>query len=227
MNRRDIGDLATSYGITRLCHFTPFRNLHHILPNEAIVSSATLRADYPTGFNPTDIVRLDRKTSHICTSIEYPNVWYLEKLEAEADVYPEHALLLIKSSVMFTPGTLFCPNNAARSGTSQIPGADGLSALYADVVVGKATYRRKLRHPRWLPTDMQAEVLIPNMIPLEAVTGIVVRSQGSAAALLGQLRSGKTGLKMPLYVSAEIFDKNFMFNLRAGGPRPREELYME
>ena len=54
--RRD----AERRGTTRLCHFTPSRNLQHIAANRAgILATGQLTNDERATFNPTDLLRLD------------------------------------------------------------------------------------------------------------------------------------------------------------------------
>ena len=225
MNLKSLEELIAYYGINRVCHFAPFRNLHQIVAGSAILSSERVAKEFPGAFNPTDPLRLDNKRSHVCATIEYPNVWYLDKLEKEADLYPNYAVFLLSPAALAIAGTLFCVRNAAGAGAGQSPGPVGMAAMYAPRVVGKRVYSRTGRHPKWLPTDMQAEILIPDAIPLELVTGVLVKSNDVAATLVGQLSAAKTVLGLPIYVSPETFDKNFIAGLRTGGPRPHEELY--
>ncbi len=86
----DIRDDVVRRGITRLCHFTPERNLVHILTDDAGVD-ARLRLDQESDrpFTPTDTVRLDGYVNHISCSIEYPNLWYLVQAMQRDQVFLE------------------------------------------------------------------------------------------------------------------------------------------
>ena len=57
---------VTTRGISRLCHFTPSRNLMHIAtdPN-GLLSSARLREDEKAVLNATDVQRLDGFPDHV------------------------------------------------------------------------------------------------------------------------------------------------------------------
>ena len=222
---RDIELLARSRGITRLCHFAPLLNVHHILASGAILCSERIETELLSSFNPTDRLRLDGRTTHICASLEYPNVWYLEKLEALADNYPHHAIFLINVRVLSAEGVLFSARNAAGGARIHLPGRVGFDRLYEHTVTGNQTWTRMAGHPSWLPTDMQAEVLVPGSISLDSVTGVVVKSTEVAATFLAQLRAAKASLGVPLLVSAAMFDRYQVGRLRAGAMRPREEVY--
>jgi len=222
-----IGDLIRERGITRLCHFAPLLNVHHIIPSNAILSSARVEEEHPSGYHPTDLLRLDGRRTHVCASVEFPNVWYLDKLERRADLYPDHAVFLIRPEILEMPGVLFSQRNAAGANAVHLSGVEGFRAIYAPVVVGKGRWVREGGHPPWLPTDMQAEVLIPDAVPLVLVSGLVVKSEDVAKRFLVQLRAAKTEFRLPIIVSGEMFDRSLVSRLRIGGRRPLEERYRD
>ena len=67
-------------------------------------------------------------------------------------------------------------------GDSWQEGVTAFDSLFADVVEGDRVYRRGPRHPDFLPTDEQAEVLIPDRISRPDVQGVVVRDDDQARA---------------------------------------------
>lgn len=102
-------------GITRLCHFTQSRNLAHILGDcVGILSRRRLESnDLP--YNPTDPDRWDGCEHLVCCSIEYPNVYYFAKVREQDHLFKDWVVLLIKPDFLWTPGTKFCPCNAATA----------------------------------------------------------------------------------------------------------------
>ena len=79
-----IRQVATKREITRLCHFTPSRNLVHIATGlEGILSTKHLTDDEKAVFNPTDILRIDGFKDHVCCSLEFPNAGISKRHERE------------------------------------------------------------------------------------------------------------------------------------------------
>jgi hypothetical protein len=119
-------------------------------------------------------------------------------------------VLLIAPHYLWLPGTKFCPRNAAANfGRSVQSGPDAFEALFAPSVAGAydTTFRRSASHPLWLPTDEQAEVLIPGRIQREDILGVVVQDEPQArreAARLEQLNEPVPPLFIePLFFSAK------------------------
>ncbi len=171
-------------GITRLCHFTPSRNLVHITtdPN-GLLASARLKDDEKAVFNATDCARLDGFPDHVCCSIQYPNAWYFRKARSNESLFADWVVLLIKPHQLWAPGTKFCPRNAAASyGSGVAEGEHAFESMFAQSVTGayNTTYTRTATHPEWLPTDEQAEVLIPDRVAREDVLGVAVADESQA-----------------------------------------------
>lgn len=175
---------AQARGVTRLCHFTPSRNLVHIAsdPN-GLLASARLRADERAVFTPTDQHRLDGFPDHISCSIQYPNAWYFRKARNNEHLFADWIVLLLKPHYLWGPGTKFCPRNAAAGcGCGVEGGAQAFESMFAPSIVGGGgkTYTRSIRHPQWLPTDEQAEVLIPDRVAREDVVAVAVADEAQA-----------------------------------------------
>jgi hypothetical protein len=67
-------------GVTRLCHFTPSRNLIHIASGvTGILATKKLEAEERKLYTPTDLLRFDGHAGFISCSLEYPNAWYFDK----------------------------------------------------------------------------------------------------------------------------------------------------
>lgn len=160
-------------GVTRVTHFSNSMNLPSILEIGGILSTAALDAQ-SVAFERTDHERYDGHLGHICCNLEYPNWYYLNQATGKPAVmnYNDWALFLIDPAVAAAEGTLFCPRNAAKlHGAEARTGAAGLELMYAANSYG---YQRGPTHHPASPTDVQAEVLIPDFIPVSAVLGIVV-----------------------------------------------------
>lgn len=182
---------AVARGITRLCHFTPSRNLGHIATQtQGILATQHLRADEKAILNPTDQGRFDGYPDHICCSIQYPNAWYFQKAREKEHLFRDWVVLLIAARYLWLPGTKFCPRNASANHGGQVRGgAEAFESLFAPNVQGaySKTFHRSDSHPPWLPTDDQAEVLIPDRIQREDILGVAVRDESQAKRELARL----------------------------------------
>ncbi len=126
-----------STGVTRLVHFTPARNLPHILDDGAVRPVVELRADRRAYFAATDLNRYDGYPDRTCCSIEYPNPYYLRvaRSRPEARTYPDWVALLLSVDLLDRPGVLLSPRNAA-AGTAVSASVSAFDALYAPAVGG-------------------------------------------------------------------------------------------
>ena len=186
----DVAAAAASLFFTRLVHFTPARNLSHILRDGQLRSSKDLADNAASQFSPTDRERYDAHPNHLCCSFEYPNAYYrqLAGQKREYVNYPNWVHFTLQRDLVERPGTLFSGCNAAKAGGQYLrPGARALLDCWANPSIPDRWIRRDTHHPG-VPTDLQAEVLIPGPVPLSAVTGIVVASEAVALELYGMLR---------------------------------------
>lgn len=213
-----IQECVAQRGITRLCHFTPSRNLAHIMSDvRGVLASRHLEDDESAVFNPTDKYRLDGYPDHVCCSIQYPNGWYFRKARAADPLFLDWVVLLIGTHYLWRLGTKFSPRNAAaKRGGLVRTGWAAFNSLFADRVEGVQTYHRGPDHPDWLPTDEQAEVLIPDKIGLSDVSGIVVYNEDQAAREASRLNL--IGVTVPrILIVPEFFQPEVLSRgLRAG-----------
>jgi len=167
-------------GITRLCHFTQSRNLAHILGDcDGILSRHRLRAsDLP--HNPTDPDRWDGCEDLVCCSLEYPNVYYFARVREQDHLFKDWVVLMIKPDFLWMPGTKFCPTNAATERGAYIgEGYGAFISLFADTAPG-ISFSRPAGHLSCAPTNIQAEVLVPDPIPIDDITAIAVADEDQA-----------------------------------------------
>ena len=218
---------ATERGITRLCHFTPSRNLGHIATDlTGVLSTARLEADERRVFNPTDRVRLDGFPDHVSCSIQYPNAWYFSTARGNERLFRDWVVLLIRPHYLWARGTKFCPRNAAAdSGRGVAEGLPAFESLYAPAVRGGdgRTYRRLSGRPSWLPTDEQAEVLIPDRIEHGDLLGVVVADKAQGRLELARLVQLEAEAP-PIYVAPDFFDRYALSTKIRNGRIPEEVL---
>jgi ssDNA thymidine ADP-ribosyltransferase, DarT len=191
MNELTVADALGRLQVTRLAHFTPARNIWHIVEDGTIHSSKDLAERFPEYFSPTDRQRFDSNPDKVCCSFEYPNGYYLAQAKANPEYqnYREWICLLLDADLLLTPGTLFCGCNAAKGGGCYVAsGGQALLDCYADPSRPGGWPRRRRHHPG-AATDLQAEALIPGPISLSHLRGIVVRSAEVAQELCGDLRT--------------------------------------
>lgn len=222
---------AKSKGITRLCHFSPSRNLIHIVTGSVgILATKNLRADERNIYTPTDIQRLDGYERHISCSIEFPNAWYFQKAREKEVLFTDWVILLIDPAYLWRKGTLFCPRNAASGYGRQVSeGFGGFSGMYADQVpgaYGKVYVRTEERLP-CCPTDEQAEVLIPDRIVLRDIIGVVVHDEAQAKREILRFRLAQVAEDSFKFVLApDLFEKHVLSAMIKTGRRPVEKAWV-
>lgn len=219
---------AAARGITRLCHLTPSKNLVHIATDPTgILASAKLAADNKATFNPIDHQRLDGFRDHICCSIEYPNAWYLRNARKQDPLFHDWVILLVKADYLWRAGTKFSPRNAAAGHGSLVsPGFDAFERLFAEETSGAhgRTFGRNATHPAFLPTDEQAEVLIPDGIPLTDFLAVVVQTSSQAKREIARMET--LGVQLPNFlVAPDMFDPGRLSNILRSGGCPTEVEY--
>lgn len=221
-------EILAERDVSRLCHFTPARNLPHILGDGYVRATKDLADDVRAVYSATDLSRLDGHQEKICCSIEFTNGYYFAKarIKGEAVLFPDWVVLLIDPIVTSRNGTLFCTGNAARGyGSTAYPGTDGLTALYQASVVGSGgtTFNRSSAHLPCCPTDIQAEVLVPAPISLEDVLAIVVRSDDQARTEVARLRQLSQPIDSLRWVVAPmLFEREALARAIQTGRRPTE-----
>jgi len=226
-------EVIAHHGITRLCHFTPSRNLPHIFRDGEIRATKDLADDVRACFKATDLKRLDGHRDKICCTIEYPNAYYWNQVKAkgEALLFPDWVVILIDPTVVLRPGTLFCTGNAARGlGTTARPGSEGLLAAYEPSVTGSGgqTFTRSEgKHLNASPTDLQAEVLVPGPIGLDNVQAIAVQRTEQAATEIARLRQLCLSVDSVMWLIApSMFEPYAQAGAIKSGRRPIENAWI-
>lgn len=208
MPDEQVASYLAERGVRRLVHFSPTRNLHRIVQSGSLRSVTTL-SELGLAFAPTDRARNDRHPEMTCCSIEYPNVYYLNKAKEKDPNFPGWAFFLLRPAVATRDGVLFSTRNASASEAAVGPGADALRELYADRIRGAwgKTYTRGSAHRVASPTDLQAEVLVPHDIPLGDLFTVALPSASHVAQERGHLaRLGLDPDTVSWSVAPEMFD---------------------
>jgi hypothetical protein len=222
---------CASRGITRICHFTQSRNLAHIFDDPLGLCSTRTLQEHDLPHNPTDTERFDGRNDLICCSIEYPNTYYFIKVREREPLFKDWVVLMIDPSYLWHPETCFCPCNAARSCGGYIrTGIEGFLSLYAPISPGFTAYSRSARHLPAAPTDIQAEVLLKDPIPLDSITGIAVHTEDQAHREICRLRLQGITIDKPIYIAPEFIKRSTLQNaygtgLIQRGVRATETLY--
>jgi hypothetical protein len=223
---------ARQRGITRLCHFTPSRNLISIARGEVgILATRRLRLDEQAVFTPTDPYRLDRHEDFVCCSVQYPNAWFLDKAQERERLFRDWVILLLAPSYLWMRGTRFSPRNAAADrGQFIAEGEPAFRALFAQEVRGAydRIYSRSARHLPECPTDDQAEILVPDQVRFADILGVVVRDETQARN--EQVRIELDGTSNPglTYVIAPtLFSPRDLRGHIQNGRRPDERVWTE
>lgn len=208
-------------GITRLCHMTTMENLISILDEE----TGILADDYiaEDKLNRNDHYRLDGRTDYISTSIQYPNIWYLNYRRKFTPESKDWAIIFIDSDICGRNNTLFSPVNAAKAcGIHLATGVSALKASFSANVNGRI---RPLNMFTSCPTDDQAEVMIHKEIPVDYFKGIAFESKVAMDRFL--YLADRYGLSYPdLYIAPELFTIQLSNKIRLG-IKPQEVKVME
>ena len=211
-------------GINRLCHFTKSKNLAHILNSfDGILATDMIPNLYK---EVNDNHRLDGKKDYICCSIQYPNVYYLERIRDNCKLFKEWIIITIDPSIILNSDTMFCKVNAATENGKFINrGIEGLRELYDKSILTKnRTINRTELMPDCCPTDIQAEVMIFGKIPKEYIKEIIVPTEQQAKE--ESIRMSILGVENPpdIKVCSELFSKNLANQIRKGCI-PKEQYY--
>ncbi len=216
--------------LARLAHFTPAKNLPHIIRDGMLRSSKDLADHAPEYFQPTDRERFDQQPDKLCCSFHFPNPYYLKIARAKSEFknYPDWVCFLLGIDLVHRLGALFSTCNAAKgSGAHLEAGPDALSACFDDSVQPSGTTRGSSHHPL-AATDLQAEALIPGPVDLSQVQGIVVPSDEAASEEVGRLETlGLEPFEGPWIIAPDLFSRSGLRNLILGGDTSDEREWQQ
>jgi len=216
-------DILTARGVTRLCHFTKFQSLTHIISSPyGILASSSIRQDTK---NVTDMARYDGELDYVCCSVQYPNSWFLSKaMQNNHDsIFKDWVVLYIDISILNHNSAKFCPCNASTDYGSHIDGdMEKIDSIFA---LSVPTYQYP-RTPNMLTsctTDGQAEILIKDSIPREYIIGIVVGNIDVASRVYAMLKIYSLE-HIPLYDAPDVMTPRWSQIIK-NGSQPIERQY--
>jgi hypothetical protein len=219
---------ATRRQISRLCHFTPSRNLVHIVTDpRGVLATHHLEEVDRAAFNPTDLDRWDGHKSHVCSSVQYPNAWYFKKARRKDRIFIDWVVLLIAPHYLWMTGTKFCPRNASAGGGRAITeGHAAFEGMFAGRVVGAygQEFTRESGRLDCLPTDEQAEVLVPDQVVREDILGLVVKNETQAKNEIVRFQMLQQRVPRVL-IGKNFFDADALSSVLRSGRLPTEEEY--
>ncbi len=213
-------DILVARGVTRLCHFTTFRSLTHIITSETgILASNSIRQDMK---NVTDTARYDGELDHVCCTVQYPNSWFLKKAmqDNHNEIFRDWVVLYIDLDILKHKHAKFCPCNASKSKGAYIRSdMDNIDSIFA-ASVPTFRYPRTSMMFSSCPTDGQAEILIKGSIPRNYIIGIAVGDKAVAGRVYSMLKL--SGMEhIPLFIAPDVLTPNWS-NMIKRGSQPDE-----
>jgi len=200
-------------GIEHLIHFTPTINLYSILEQEKIMSRRVLenldidQFDILDYVQFTDNVRYDDK-SFINLSISGPNTFLFSKFQERTkdDITINWCVLKIDPKHIYEKETKFAVTNAASNAAKSI-------GVTGDIEKFKMLYGNNINIPFGVrgrinskfPTNVQAEVLVKDEIPVGSIFEVCFDSQESLASAKAALSEFNTS---NFVVDKDIFSPN-------------------
>lgn len=217
-------DVLLSRGVTRLCHFTKLQSFTHIITSEeGVLASGSIRQDTK---NVIDKARYDGELDYVCSTVEYPNSWFLNRAMAsnQDSIFNDWVVLYIDLSILKDRSIKFCPCNASKANGAYINrDPNKIESIFSYSV---PTFRYP-RTPQMLPacpTDGQAEILIENNVPRKYIKGIALGNEDVAKRVYAMLKMCDMD-RIPLFIAPDVLAPNWSQMIKRGS-RPKEILYV-
>jgi len=180
--------------IKYLIHFTPTINLYSILENKKIMSRAKLenldieQFDILDYIKFSDNIRYDDK-NYINLSISSPNTFLFSKFQSNSKDNPEinWCVLKISNKYIYENSTLFSVVNAASYSAKNQFGISKDSNGFKNMFMKEVTYnnrcfnRVKYNLKDKYPTDIQAEVLVKDIILSDDIIEVCFKNEEDLA----------------------------------------------
>jgi len=185
-------------GIHSLIHFTPTLNLMGIIEHGAIYSRAKLEQldieqyDLLDYVQFTDQVRYDDK-NFINLSITLPNKFLFKRFQERTADDPTINWCILKLDVepVYLKETLFSVTNAAST-FAKCYGIKGDVNAFENLFLEELNLKLKLTRPKSKPsnhtTDLQAEVLVKDQIPVSFIQEVCFPNDLALASAKSALR---------------------------------------
>lgn len=187
-----IEDFLVERGVQHLVHFTSTFNLlgifeqGYIYPREKLdVLKAVDRHNEIKHFSHMDNDRADGYLHYVNTSVSHANFYVLDAYKRrKSDNFDDWCILKLDPFIAAWPGVLFSVCNASSREAKQYgvrQGLEGLEQLFQkEVSTKKRVFKRVIGMTRDdIPTDLQAEVLVPNPIAKSKILSVSFESKES------------------------------------------------
>jgi predicted transcriptional regulator len=206
----------TERKIEYLIHFTPTINLYSILENKKIMSRAKLenldieQFDILDYVKFSDNIRYDDK-NYINLSISSPNTFLFSKFQDNSKDNPEinWCVLKINTKYIYENNTLFSVVNAASYSANNQFGIskdfDSFENMFMKEVVYKNRCLNRIKYNLQdkYPTDIQAEVLVKNIIFSDDIIKVCFKNKKDLAQAKAAMNDFNTN---NFVVDSEIFN---------------------
>lgn len=219
-NYIDFKNEIESRGIEYLIHFTPTINLFSILENNELMSRAKLESldieqfDILDYVQFTDEVRYDDK-NYINLSVSGPNTFLFSRFRQKTkdDFTINWCILKIDPKHIYDYDTLFSVTNAASNAAKRQYGISGdfekfkmlfKHELNINTFNGVRKLTRSSTHSKY-PTDVQAEILVKDTIPISSIIEVCFESEEKLAEAKAAMSLFDTS---NFIVNKEIFSPN-------------------
>jgi len=210
MNSYSVEEEAEFRGVHAVLHFTRLNGAIGILATGYVLSREQLpnekRLEFIGELNATNQVReIDRRWhGYVNMSVSKVNEKFFRY---SRNTHPEDSwvVFVFSPQVLSAEGVIFCTTNNVYPSCLRQRGVAGFSALFADRVLGRYQYEhyRDATTPSEMPTDVQAEVLVPERVSVDHLIRIAVENDAALADVDGIL--GGLDLDIPVVVDASIF----------------------
>lgn len=193
--------------IDYLIHFTPTINLLSIFELGKLMSRKLLeefdvdQTDIFDYVEFTDEVRFDDK-SYINLSIQHPNTFLFNRFRVKTaeHIHVNWCVITIDKKFIYEKNTLFSITNAANSHNKRNVGVTGdldkFKRLFDNSINIVTSYNSRTITRNNLkdkyPTDEQAEVLVKNEIPIEAIINVCFKDANDLATVKAALSDFNT-----------------------------------
>jgi len=168
--------LSTKLEIPFLVHFTQYENINSIITH-GIHPRGKLRHDILSISN--DELRLDGHTDATSVSIAFPNSRMFYKYR-QSTPNAGWVILLLDKAILWTRDCAFCRHNAADSRIngiklSELKTSKAFTEMFTEIPGMESRISQGLKS--YDPTDVQAEVLVFNIIPSKLIGAIIFESR--------------------------------------------------
>lgn len=194
MPRTRIKSIAEQLEIPCLIHFTRIDNLESILRNG--ICPVDRFGDIDTDSHPVinDKLRLDGHSDGISVSVAFPNSQMFYKYRKENENV-SWAILILHPSILWNKECAFCKHNAADGRITCQPlnnlkTPQAFEELFFEI--GGHQTRAEQCLKKYDPTDVQAEILVFDVIEPEYIYSIVFDSVTAQTVFAGIVGGRKT-----------------------------------